>query len=319
MNTFGCLDPAEPAISVILAFRKSFTQVQRTILALQGQTEVRQLEIVLVAPSRIQAGVDESMLRSFWGWQLIEQPLASHGCMYARGIRAARAPLTVLAEDHSFPACDWAEKLIAAHFQGEWAVVGPAIRNGNPETFTSWADFYIAYGKWAVPIKSQEMEYLPGHNSCYRRLCLIAYGARLESLLESEVVLHWDLRAQGVKLWLEGTTYTRHLNFAKFRPWMGAQLYAGRIFASERGRNWAWWRRALYALAAPLIPLVRFGRISKDVRRAKFPIFFRWCLYAYIMFGLGVDGVGQFLGYALSIGEHINASMEYEFERERYL
>ena len=47
-----------------------------------------------------------------------------------------------------------------------------------------------------------EVDYLPGHNSSYKRDVLLGYGDRLESMMESETVLHWDLRAKGHRLYL---------------------------------------------------------------------------------------------------------------------
>lgn len=319
MNALPTSANNAPELAVILSFREAFDEVSRTIGALQRQTAARQMEIVLVAPSRTLAHIDEAALQVFNSWQFVEVSRGAHGAMYAAGIRRARAPLVVLSEDHSFPAPNWGATLIQAHRKGDFAAVGPALRNGNPQTYISWADFYIAYGKWAVPIESQQIDFLPGHNSSYRAELLRAYGERLDAMLESEVVMHWDMRARGLNFWLEGSTYTEHLNFATRRAWIGATLYAGRLFGAERAKAWGLAKRALYILGAPLIPLVRFGRIHQDVMRAKLPLLFRWKLYAYILFGLGVDAVGQGLGYGLGMGEHRQESMHYEFRRERFL
>ena len=92
----------------------------------------------------------------------------------AAGIRAATSSVVALTEDHSFPDPEWAENLIKAHEQ-PWAAVGPAVRNANPATAVSWADFFIGYGPWAEPISAGTVDFLPGHNSSYKRAVLLEY------------------------------------------------------------------------------------------------------------------------------------------------
>ena len=74
--------------------------------------------------------------------------------------------MVVLSEDHSFPEAGWAEALIEAH-RGPWSVVGPVVRNANPDSLISWADFLLGYGTWLDPAPGGEISQLPGHNSSY--------------------------------------------------------------------------------------------------------------------------------------------------------
>src|SRR5437588_133855 len=86
-------------------------------------------------------------------------------------------------------ACLRAQALLAAH-RGPWAAVGPVVRNANPSTSVSWADFLIGYGPWCDPAPAGDLDHLPGHNSSYKRAILLDYGSELEGLLEAESVLH---------------------------------------------------------------------------------------------------------------------------------
>lgn len=304
-----------PELSALVVIPDSFATVRQTISALAAQTHASRIELVFVLAD---AGIEipSAELAPFHSWQSVVSPFVSIGHAYAAGVQQARAPIVALTEDHSFPAPNWAETLIAAYARATpshpIAAVGPAVRDANPETLVSNADFWIAYGKWAAPAPSTPVDYVPGHNSSYLRAALLTYGARLPILMDSETVLHWDLRSQGYTLWLAGETNTAHLQFSRFGPWLRAQLYTGRLFAIGRADHWSVARRALYALAAPLIPFVRWWRVRTAMRRAAtHPL----TLYALILLGLTVDAAGQALGYALRSGPSTSDNLEHEFHR----
>ena len=80
---------------------------------------------------------------------------------------------------------------------------------------------------------------------------------------------HADLRARGHLLYLEPAAKTYHLNVSLPWSWLEERLVGGRSFAAARSHEWSIPQRAAYALASPLIPFVRFGRILKDMRRSR--------------------------------------------------
>ncbi|MBI5396308.1 MAG: Gfo/Idh/MocA family oxidoreductase [Verrucomicrobia bacterium] len=317
-STPGERAAAGPALAAIVVIPDAYAAVKRTVAALKRQTAAAHLELVFVARAPESAGIDEAELAGFHGWSIVENAVSSIADAYAAGIRRARAPLVALTEDHSFPAPNWAERLIAAHRQ-PWAAVGPAFRNANPDSLVSWADFYIAYGKWAEPAAGGVADFLPGHNSCYKREVLLACGDRLEELLDAETVLHWDLKRRGLELWLEAGTYTEHMNFGLWRSWLPAQFYAGRVFAAQRASGWPVGRRALFAAASPLIPFVRLARVRRFIRRAAFARAFRLRVLGVAWIGLLLDGVGQMLGYASGAGDARSRFAAYEFHRLRHV
>ncbi len=127
-----------PALSVVLATPGDYEMIRRTIGFLRSQTVVDRLELVVVVPLTI--SLDQDELEQFSSVEVVcLDSFESCGSANAAGVRAAHAPVVVLAEDHAFPDPDWAEVLIEAHGQG-WAAVGPAVRNGNPRTRISRAD-----------------------------------------------------------------------------------------------------------------------------------------------------------------------------------
>ena len=304
-----------PTLSVVLACTGGADSVEATVRHLAAQTIVSRIELVLVGGPQTRGQAAPSAAGAFWAWRYVEVArLGSIALANAAGAREARAPVVALAEDHCFPEPGWAEALVAAH-AGPWAAVGPAMANANPGSAVSWADFLIGYGPWAEPVATGEAPFLPGHNSSYKREVLLGYRDRLEEMLEAETVLHLDLRARGHRLLLCASARTRHVNFSLMRPWLRVQVHNGRVFAGARAKGWPTSRRAFYAGASLLIPLLRLRRCLRVLRRVeRSDPRVRRCLSVLIL-GLALDGVGQMLGYALGPGRSSGALARYEYRR----
>jgi hypothetical protein len=258
----------------------------------------------------------EEPLRGFAAVRVVEAGvIKSVGQSNALGVREASAPVVALAEDHAFPEPDWARVLIEAH-EGPWSVVGPVVCNFNPDSTVSRADFLVGYGPWSdKPHRSgEEVAALPGHNSSYKRDVLLALGVELEAALHAETVLHWRLHAEGHRLWLEPKARLHHTNFALWRIWLPVQFHQGRMFAASRAAGWSRNRRLLYALASPLIPLVRLWRTVRASREAARPDTFMALIIGFLC-----DGLGQMFGYAAGGGRSAERLLDMEFGRVRHV
>jgi glycosyl transferase family 2 len=308
-----------PAMSVIVITPDSYSTVRKTIRRLRAQSVSHQLEIVLVVPSAQGANIDYSDLGSFHGVRILEiANMHSTARARAAGVYRATAPVVAFVEDHSFPAKGWAEALIRAH-QKPWAAVGPMMANANPHSLVSWANLIIEYSEWMEPVSGGVAEHLPGHNGTYKRALLLEYGDRLEAMLEAESILQWDLRAKGHRLYLEPAAKTYHQNFSAPFSWLPLRLDGGRLFAASRSRTWPLLKRLLYALAAPLIPVVRFRRAVGEMRRPGRARHLMPRVLPLLFAGLVVDGTGEMIGYAFGPGNAMRRLSDMEFHRERYL
>ncbi len=313
------LEPRHPLLSVIVISPDNYETVRKTVRRLRGQNVHDQLEVVLVFPSIASSMVDAQDLSCFHSSRFVEVgDMTSTARARAEGVRHATAPAVAFVEDHSFPAKGWAEALIRAH-QEPWAAVGPVIANANPRSLVSWVNLIIEYAEWMEPASAGVAEHLPGHNGSYKRAVLLKYGDRLETMLEAESILQWDLREKGHKLYLEPGARTYHQNFSAPTSWIPLRLDGGRLFASARARTWSVWRRLLYAASAPLIPFVRFLRIVGELRRpGRVPGLIPRVL-PLLFVGLLVDGAGEMIGYAFGGGQAMKRLSDMEFHRERYL
>jgi hypothetical protein len=308
-----------PLMSVVVITPDSYATIRKTIRHLRAQRVRGSLEIIIAAPSTEKLCLDESEMKDFLRYKIIEVgPVNSTARARAEGARAASAHIVAYAEDHAYPAPGWAEALIERHREG-WTAVGPVMTNANPRSITSWANLLIEYAQWLDPTEGGERDHLPGHNGSYKRDALLEYGDRLEAMLDAESVLHWDLRASGHKLYLEPKARTFHQNFSQPTPSLTLRFNGGRLFASSRARYWPVWRRALFATASPLIPAVRCLRITRELFKPGRPRRLLPLLLPALIAGLIFDGAGEMAGYALGPGRAMAKLSDMEFHRERYL
>jgi hypothetical protein len=310
---------APPELSVIVTTVDDFETVRKTVRHLRAQTVRERLEIVLVCPSADRLALDPAEVAGVGGVRVVEVgAITSSAAARAAGIRAAAASVIALAEDHCFPAPDWAEALIAAH-RGPWVAVGPVLGNANPRTMLSWANLIVEYGPWMAPAAPREIDHLPGHNSSYKRAPLLEYGDHLREMMEAESVMQWDLVAKGHRLYHEPAARTFHLNYSLLSHSIALRFFGGRVFGGCRSRHWPAWRRLLYTLGAPLIPAVRLTRLVRSMRRSpeQRPLLPR--IVPTLALTLAVDGLGELVGYALGPGNANAILTRLEFHRPRHL
>ena len=85
-------------------------------------------------------------------------------------------------------------------------------------------------------------------------------------MLSADLVLQWKMQADGHRLFYEPGAIVAHQNENTFRSLAKGAFYWNWCFSNIRAQTskWSWYRRALWIIAAPLIPWVRLGRISRQ-------------------------------------------------------
>jgi Glycosyl transferase family 2 len=315
------MEAVSPGLSIVLLVADRYACVRAAVRNLARQTGDAALELVLVARSREELELTEpdlADLRRFAAWQVVEVGrIETSGAARTAGIRAARAPIVVIAEDHSFPGPGWAAALLAA-FEDGWSAVGPVIENANPGTIVSWANAFAHYGPWLHPAPGGARSHIAGHNSAYRRDVLLALGDELPILMEAETVLHWKLGAMGHRLATEPRARVGHTNMTVVGESIREAFHWGRMFAVNRVRGWPASRRLRLLVTSPAIAPIRFWRNLGDARRVG--LVGRFLLASpMIAVIFVVDSIGQAAGYALpKSGRTPMYLTDREFHRERF-
>ena len=307
-----------PTMSVVVITPDGYDTISRVLRHVHAQSVKEELEIVVVAPTVDAIPLDAPAVQGFQAVRVVPFGAVASSTAAARaaGVRAARAPIVAFVEDHCFPQPGWAAALIAAHRE-PCAAVGPSVGNANPHSAVSWANLLIEYAPWLEPATAGAVEHLPGHNSSYKRNILLEYGPTLETMLETESILHWDLRAKGFVLLLEPAATSLHMNFTTIGASMRLRFHGGRLFAAARARRWTLGRRLIYTAAAPLIPLVRLRRILAQAwrwREAAPPA----NAFPALAFLLACDAAGEMAGYLLGAGAEAQRAGGFEFHVDRH-
>ena len=320
LDTSREAESCEPVMSVVLATPDCYETIRKTIRHLRTQTVKHQLEIIIVAPSASVLHLNESELKEFCRVRVVEVGrVTSIGSANAKGIWQARASIVALAEDHAFPAPGWAEALIAAH-RRPWAAVGAVIRNpNNPKNVIAWADVLIGFGEFLAPGESRVVERLPGNNSSYKREVLLEYGPLLETMMETESLIHKDLRKKGHQLYLESAAQVSHLNFERVSSFFCVKYLSGRVFGAARARGWSLLYRLLYASGTPLIPFVRYWRLKKQWDSLRQSRKLPWGVMPMAWCGLLVSATGEMIGCCFGPGQAVRKRAKLEFHRVPHL
>ena len=139
-----------PHASILVPSSDDCRRLAKLYRHLCAQTVAHQLELVVCGPpgftqtARLEPGPLASVV-----FTEVEHWPATLGQMREACLRLASAEIVIFGEDHSHPAPDWAEHLIAAHEAG-WHGVGASVANGNPATAVSWADQLASYGRFSA-------------------------------------------------------------------------------------------------------------------------------------------------------------------------
>jgi hypothetical protein len=306
-----------PALSVVLA-SDTFETVREVLGYLERQTARDRLELVFATDRPEAFGLDEHACAGFHSTQVVESPIPSIQPPRVAAIRAARAPLVLIAETHCFPEPESLAALIERHREA-WIVVGQVVANANPESAIAWSNLLMDYGPQLVGTPGGGVHQVASHNASYKRDALIEVEDELQSLLEAGDVLHEALVARGGRLFLEERAQTAHLNVSRPRAWLTERVADGRSYAARRAEDWRVTRRALYVLGSPLIPVVRFVRMRRHLRRTTLPRPGLVRLYPTLFAGLCVATFGEVLGYTVGVGTSKETVWEMELHRRPYV
>jgi hypothetical protein len=299
---------------------REFDCIRKTIGKLCQQTARQQLELIIVTTPDKTAQIDPAALSSLGCWRVVTVPsMPTLYAGWAAGIRHASAPVIVICEDHCFPEPGWAQALIEAH-RGEYAAVAPAMKNGNPESLVSWANFLLCFVEWFSPEGSHPVESGPGHNTSYKRDVLLGYDQQLETWLNPERMLHFELTAKGHRLLVEPRAATRHVNISLASSYLYHSFLGGRIFGASRAKRWPRGSAWLHAFAFPLIPPIRVKRILDRLntpalrKESKF-----WRALPWIMAGLSLHALGEAVGYVAGPGNAEGRYFDFESRRGNHV
>lgn len=236
---------------------------------------------------------------------LVRPPATTFAQARAVAVRTARGAVVAFLEEHSLALPGYGEALLRAH-AGPFAGVGPAVVNANPGVGRSDIAGLLAYGHFHPGCARGEVEFLPGHNSSFKRAALLDLGGDLEFLLRADLVLHGRLRRLGHRLLLEPAALLAHRNEVTLALRVRGIFFWYRTYAVVRAAEgrWSAARRACYVAATPVLPLyflTHFARFVARERRDQLALLLRQV--PYTLAAMLAGAAGQALGLVLGPGD----------------
>jgi hypothetical protein len=93
------------------------------------------------------------------------------------------------------------------------------------------------------------------------------------------------------------------------------QFHSGRVYASSLREGWSRPRKIVYALASPLIPLVRFTRSLRLIRSPSHRDTVPAAVIPALALGILCDGAGQVMGHLAGARGSETWLSRYEYRR----
>jgi glycosyl transferase family 2 len=248
----------QPSLSVLLTAGNRRERVANALASVLNQSRAGELEVIVLecgdAEPRPVPGQDRPNVRTVRFPQGV-----SAGHVRAEAVRLAYAPLIVFLEEHAAACPGWAETILNDFAAGDWAAVGPEMHNGNSGIGISNIMALRDYPLFEAPAQRLEPDWLPLHNTAYRRAAVMRHDADLERLFAVEILLQWRLAAHGGRFLFDPACKVMHYYETDIPTIWRHEVPAQRAFIHNRAElnGWPLWKRVVRFFGAPLILVVR--------------------------------------------------------------
>ncbi|HYM10001.1 MAG TPA: glycosyltransferase [Bryobacterales bacterium] len=251
-----------PRLSVVIASVNGLGCILECLEKLEALPERDQMELLVLdrrtddTASTIAARFPRVVLHAGLTGQSIPE-------LRWRGIRAARADLIAVIEDHCLVTPQWAAEILRSAEAG-YGVVGGPVENGSRDRLLDWAFFLAEYSPCMPPLAEGEAEAVPGNNAVYRRSILPlgepAWAHVWESFLQNE------LRRRGIRVFLNPAMLVYHKKSFRLGEMLLQRFLYSRSFAAMRAERMNRAGRLFYAAASPPLPVLLVWRIFRCTR-----------------------------------------------------
>ncbi len=220
-----------------------------------------------------------------------------HDALRTIGLRAARAPVVALTEDHAVASDTWcADMARLLEERPAVAAIGGAVECRG-ERLLNHAVYYCDFGRYQNPLPEGPSPYVSDSNVAYRREALerVADAWRDDY---HETIVHWALVEHGLALWLTPRSLVWQQRTGLTLSKALAERYVwGRSFAGTRARGLSTFRCLLYCGSAEVLPLLMTWRLLRGVlaRRRGLGRFLACLPLVFLLQSFWA--MGEFVGY----------------------
>lgn len=292
----------QPRISVIIANVNGLPSIAECLAHLGEQDGEHDLEIVVVDACSDGSG---ALIRKEYP-EVLHVPLDRRPGipeMRAIGLAHASGDVVAIIEDHCMVRPNWLNAIEAGLATGVDAVGGP-VENACTERLVDRAVYLTEYAGMMAPMEPGEGPGIAGNNAAYRRaLFEIVSKETLEQ--DWEFFVQQEMLDYGARFLRIPEMVVDHKKEFGFWYFVRQRFHYSRSFAGMRRRRVASVKRAVYALASPLLMPLMLYRIGRQVvakRReettfiASLPLLFPF---------MASYAAGEFVGYLFGGGQSL--------------
>lgn len=295
-----CVEPelCQGRVSVIVPSFNSGVTIAATLEALSNQEDAGDFEVIVVDSSESDDAA--SVIRRFPAARLIRLAQRAYpGGARNIGVKASTGEILAFTDADCAVGQDWIHEIRVAHQTGI-PIIGGTIANANPESLIGWMYFFCKFSHWLPTRSARPMSDIPTSALTMRRRVYDEFGPFLEDRYSSDSAFNWNATASLVMPLLSPRLQVGHKNFTNTGRVVSKLFQHGRDYARVRANNdeWSRWRRLLYVVAAPALPVLLFVRTTRNV----------WSSRAYsgqfvamsplVVCGYIVWSLGELVGYA---------------------
>lgn len=252
-----------PRLSVVIASVNGLGCIVECLERLEALPERDQMEILVL--DRRTDGTAEAIARRFPG-VVLHAGLCGKSIPELRwiGMRAARAPIVAVIEDHCMVTPGWAAETLRRFDEMPGVgVVGGPVENGARDRLIDWAFFLAEYGACMPPLAEGQTEGVPGNNVAYLKAVLPLNDPTWATLWESFLQNH--LREKDIRIFLSPVMLVDHKKSFTLGEMLSQRFLYSRSFAAMRARTMAGPVRLGYAVASIALPPILLWRILRNV------------------------------------------------------
>lgn len=294
-----------PKLSVIIVSFNDPMLLKCCLTSLIQQISSDKIEILVIRDWHTHPDESESLQDQFnhLVWVNASQGATVPQMRYI-GILYTRGELVALLEDDCVVSPNWCSTVISVH-ESPYTAIGGAIEPGAYKKGLDWGVYFCEYARFMQPFQG-EVQVLPGNNVSYKR-------AALEPFLQDksatagfyDVFIHQSFQQSGQTLRAEPNLAVKNVNAWTLSHLFNVPFHHGRGFAGMRFADQPAWKRWLFAVIAPLLPLLQLIRIARHVfTRQRYRLRLIRTLPEIFMFSTSW-AIGEWIGYVLGPGKSL--------------
>lgn len=246
-------------VTVVVVAISSRERLEDCLVALSRQRSAPPFDVV-VAHDRRDAAIQPLSQSHPSVSFLPDDGDASPPELATRAIKASTGDVVLLTEDHCVPNEHWVATLCAEQ-RADRAAVGGPVRPDDRCTATDLAVYFVDFFRYMPPRESGISPSLTHCNISYRRSQLDEIAALWQTTFD-ETTINAALQSRFGALWIASPAFVTMRRHVRLHDAMRERYSFGRLFGALRSNSISLPKRTIYAIVAPVLPLIVLGRIA---------------------------------------------------------